>query len=54
MKKVLIDRYGKISQKQRLVVYGITFKSIKDINLEILKKRYDLRTETEIKKNIPK
>jgi len=36
-KKFLIDAYGKTIGKAKVGSYGITFNSIKDINLEILK-----------------
>ncbi len=36
-KKFLIDTYGKTIGKAKVGSYGITFKSIADINLEILK-----------------
>jgi hypothetical protein len=36
-KKFLQDKYGKTIGKAKVGSYGITFKSIKDINLEILK-----------------
>jgi len=45
-KKFLIDRYGKTIGKAKVGSYGITFKSIKDINLEILKEAIQNRIET--------
>jgi hypothetical protein len=36
-KKFLIDTYGKTIGKAKVGSYGISFKSIKDINVEILK-----------------
>ena len=36
-KKFLIDSYGKTIGKAKVGSYGISFKSIKDINVEILK-----------------
>ena len=36
-KKFLIDNYGKTIGKAKVGSYGISFKSIKDINVEILK-----------------
>ncbi|NOT73745.1 MAG: DUF1801 domain-containing protein [Cyclobacteriaceae bacterium] len=36
-KKFLIDNYGKTIGKAKVSSYGIAFKSIKDINLEVLK-----------------
>jgi hypothetical protein len=36
-KKILIDTYGKTIGKTNISSFGITFKSIQDINLEILK-----------------
>jgi len=36
-KKYLIDNYGKTIGKAKVGSYGIAFKSIKDINVEILK-----------------
>src|SRR6188768_1682495 len=36
-KKFLIDNYGKTIGKAKVGSYGITFKSIKDVNVEILK-----------------
>lgn len=44
-KKLLIDRYGKTIGKAKVGSYAITFKSIKDINLEILKELIRFRAE---------
>lgn len=44
-KKFLIDKYGKTIGKAKVGSYGITFKSIKDINLEILKEAIRFRAE---------
>jgi hypothetical protein len=44
-KKNLIDRCGKTIGKAKVSSYGITFKSIKDINLEILKEAIHFRAE---------
>ena len=44
-KKYLIDNYGKTIGKAKVGSYGIAFKSIKDINLEILKKAIRNRAE---------
>lgn len=45
-KKFLIDTYGKTIGKAKVGSYGITFKSITDINLEILKEAIQNRAET--------
>jgi hypothetical protein len=45
-KKFLIDTYGKKIGKAKVGSYGITFKSIKDINLEILREAIRNRAET--------
>ena len=45
-KKYLKDTYGKTIGKAKVGSNGITFKSIKDINLEILKKVIQNRAET--------
>jgi len=42
-KKFLIDTYGKTIGKAKVGSYGIAFKSIKDINLEILKEAIHYR-----------
>lgn len=44
-KKFLIEDYGKTIGKAKIGSYGISFKSIKDINLEILKEVFCYRTE---------
>ena len=44
-KKFLQDKYGKTIGKAKVGSYGITFKSIKDINLEILKEVIYFRAE---------
>jgi hypothetical protein len=44
-KKFLQDKYGKTIGKAKVGSYGITFKSIKDINLEILKEAIYFRAE---------
>jgi len=44
-KKFLIDRYAKTIGKAKVGSYGITFKSINDINLEILKEVIRNRVE---------
>ena len=44
-KKFLQDNYGKTIGKAKVGSYGITFKSIKDINLEILKEVIYFRAE---------
>ncbi len=44
-KKYLIDRYGKTIGKAKVGSYGITFKSIKEINLEILKEAIHYRAD---------
>lgn len=44
-KKFLQDNYGKTIGKAKVGSYGITFKSIKDINLEILKEVIFFRAE---------
>ena len=46
-KKFLIDTYGKTIGKAKVGSYGITFKSIKDINLEILKEAIHYRADIE-------
>ena len=46
-KKFLIDTYGKTIGKAKVGSYGIMFKSIKDINLEILKEAIHYRTDLE-------
>ena len=46
-KKFLIDTYGKTIGKAKVGSYGITFKSIKDINLEILKEAIHYRADLE-------
>ncbi len=46
-KKFLIDKYAKNIGKAKVGTYAITFKSIKDINLEILKEAIQNRIETE-------
>lgn len=46
-KKFLIDKYGKTIGKAKVGSYGITFKSIKDINLEILKEAIHYRADLE-------
>ena len=46
-KKYLADTYGKTIGKAKVGSYGITFKSIKDINLEILKEAILNRAATE-------
>ena len=46
-KKYLIDKYGKTIGKAKVGSYGITFKSIKDINLEILKEAIHYRADLE-------
>jgi Domain of unknown function (DU1801) len=43
--KFLQDKYGKTIGKAKVGSYGITFKSIKDINLEILKEVIYFRAE---------
>lgn len=45
-KKFLIDTYGKTIGKAKVGSYGIAFKSIKDINLEILKEAIQNRAKT--------
>lgn len=45
-KKFLIDTYGKTIGKAKVGSYGITFKSIKDLNLEILKEPIQNRAAT--------
>jgi hypothetical protein len=42
-KKFLIDRYGKTIGKAKVGSYGISFTSIKDINVEILKEAIRFR-----------
>lgn len=44
-KKLLIDRFSKTIGKAKVGSYGITFKSIKDIDLEILKEAIRFRAE---------
>ena len=44
-KKFLQDKYGKTIGKAKVGSYGITFKSIKDINLEIIKEVIYFRAE---------
>jgi hypothetical protein len=44
-RKFLIDRYGKTIGKAKVGSYGIAFKSIKHINLEILKEAIRFRAE---------
>ena len=46
-KKFLVDAYGKTIGKAKVGSYGITFKSIKDINLEILKEAIRYRADLE-------
>ena len=46
-KKFLVDTYGKTIGKAKIGSYGITFKSIKDINLEILKEAIRYRADLE-------
>jgi len=46
-KKFLIDEYGKTIGKAKVGSYGITFKSIKDINLEILTEAIRYRADLE-------
>ena len=46
-KKFLIDTYGKTIGKAKVGSYGITFKSIKDINLEILTEAIYYRADLE-------
>jgi len=46
-KKFLIDTYGKTIGKAKVGSYGITFKSIKDINLEILTEAIHYRADLE-------
>jgi hypothetical protein len=45
-KKFLTNTYGKTIGKAKVGSYGITFKSLKDINLEILKEAIRHRAET--------
>jgi hypothetical protein len=45
-RKFLIDTYEKTIGKAKVGSYGITFKSIKDINIEILKEAIQNRAET--------
>jgi hypothetical protein len=45
-KKFLIDTYSKPIGKAKVCSYGIVFKSIKDINLEILTEAIRYRAET--------
>ncbi|HET8964345.1 MAG TPA: DUF1801 domain-containing protein [Chitinophagales bacterium] len=45
-KKFLIDRYSKPIGKAKVGSYAITFKSIKDINLEILKEAIQNRIKS--------
>lgn len=45
-KKFLPDTYGKTIGKAKVGSYGIAFKSIKDINLDILKEAIQNRAET--------
>lgn len=44
-KKLLIDKFSKTIGKAKVGSYGITFKSIKDIDLEILKEAIRFRAE---------
>ncbi len=44
-KKILQDKYGKTIGKAKVGSYAISFKSIKDINLEILKEAIYFRAE---------
>jgi len=44
-KKFLADTYGKTIGKAKVGSYGITFKSVKDINLEILKEAIRFRSK---------
>ena len=44
-KKFLLETYGKTIGKAKVGSYGISFKSIKDINLEILKQAIKNRVE---------
>ena len=46
-KKFLIDNYGKTIGKAKVGSYSIAFKSIKDINLEILKEAIHHRADLE-------
>jgi len=46
-KKFLIDTYGKTIGKAKVGSYGIAFKSIKDINLEILTEAIHYRADLE-------
>lgn len=46
-KKFLIDTYGKTIGKAKVGSYAITFKSIKDINIEILKEAIHYRVDLE-------
>jgi len=46
-KKFLIDTYGKTIGKAKVGSYGIAFKTIKDINLEILKEAIHYRADLE-------
>jgi hypothetical protein len=46
-KKFLIDTYEKTIGKAKVGSYAITFKSIKDINLEILKEAIHYRADLE-------
>src|SRR4249919_570009 len=46
-KKFLTDTYGKTIGKAKVGSYGISFKSIKDINLEILKEAIRYRAALE-------
>jgi hypothetical protein len=45
-KKLLIDRYGKSIGKAKVGSYAIAFKSVSDINLEILKQIIQYRIKT--------
>ena len=44
-KKFLADTYGKTIGKAKVGSYGITFKSVKEINLEILKEAIRFRSK---------
>jgi hypothetical protein len=45
-KKFLIDRYGKSIGKAKVGSYAIAFKSVSDINLEVLKQIIQYRIKT--------